>query len=76
MDGRIPIIAAAAGRPVGTVPLGYSPTNGRPYGLAVVAVAGEEAKMLDFMTAWEATMPERKPPPQMVDCDEKISSKV
>jgi amidase len=47
--------------------LGYSPTNGRPYGLAVVATAGEEQKILSFMIAWDATMPARLPPPQVVD---------
>lgn len=67
MDGRIPTIAAAAGSPVGTVPLGYSKTTGRPYGLAVVAAAGQEQKIFQFMSAWDATMPKRLPPPQMVN---------
>ncbi|KAH8601749.1 amidase signature domain-containing protein [Bisporella sp. PMI_857] len=70
MDGRIPTIAAAAGCPVGTVPLGYSKTNGRPFGLAVVAAAGDDQKILNFMAAWDETMPKRKPPPQLVDWDE------
>jgi amidase len=76
MDGRIVTIAAAAGYPVGTVPLGYSPTNGRPYGIAVVAAAGEERKILNFMSAWDETLPKRKPPPQIVDWDQKPSLKV
>ncbi|KAF7958928.1 hypothetical protein EAE96_002454 [Botrytis aclada] len=57
MDGRIPTIAAAAEYPVGTVPLGYSRTNGRPFGLAVVALANEEHKILQFMTAWDEITP-------------------
>ncbi|KAK0123882.1 hypothetical protein ONS95_008874 [Cadophora gregata] len=76
MDGRIPTIAAAAGCPVGTVPLGYSPTNGRPYGLAIVAAAGKDDHIIKFMSAWDATMPKRKPPPQMVEWAETLSSKV
>jgi amidase len=76
IDGRIPTIAAAAGCPVGTVPLGYSPTNGRPYGLAAVVGAGEEGKMLKFMSARDATMLKRKPPPQMVNWNKKLSPKV
>ncbi|TGO65068.1 hypothetical protein BCON_0004g00650 [Botryotinia convoluta] len=67
MDGRIPTIAAAAGCPVGTVPLGYSQTNGRPFGLAVVALANEEHKILQFMTAWDEFTPSHLPPPQLMD---------
>ncbi|THV53167.1 hypothetical protein BGAL_0057g00070 [Botrytis galanthina] len=67
VDGRMPTIAAAAGYPVGTVPLGYSQTNGRPFELAVVALANEEHKMMQFMTAWDKITPSRLPPPQLVD---------
>lgn len=63
----MPTIAAAAGYPVGTVPLGYSQTNGRPFELAVVALANEEHKMVQFMTAWDKITPSRLPPPQIVD---------
>ncbi|KAH6848069.1 amidase signature domain-containing protein [Chaetomium sp. MPI-CAGE-AT-0009] len=67
MDGRIPTIAAAAGYPVGTMPLGYSKTNGRPFGACIISDAEGEAKILKAMNAWHATMPTRKPPPQLVD---------
>ena len=67
MDGRIPTIAAAAGYPVGTMPLGYSKTNGRAFGACIISGAGGEAKILRAMNAWHATMPARKPPPQLVD---------
>ena len=67
MDGRIPTIAAAAGYPVGTMPLGYSKTNGRAFGACIISNAGGEAKILRAMNAWHATMPSRKPPPQLVD---------
>ncbi|TGO31342.1 hypothetical protein BPAE_0001g02420 [Botrytis paeoniae] len=76
VDDRIPTIAAAAGYPVGTVPLGYSQTNGRPFGLAVVALGNEEHKILQFMTAWDEFTPsptepgkkfaERQPPKVVV----------
>ncbi|KAJ8128010.1 hypothetical protein O1611_g5628 [Lasiodiplodia mahajangana] len=66
IDGRIPTIAAAAGYPVGTMPLGYSVSNGRPFGMCIVAAAGQEGKMLQAMSAWEATIGDRKPPPQML----------
>lgn len=66
MDGRIPTIAAAAGCPVGTMPMGYSMTNGRAFGACVVAAAHGEAKILRAMSAWHATMPGRKAPPQLV----------
>jgi hypothetical protein len=65
MDGRIPTIAAAAGYPVGTMPLGYSVTNGRPFGMCIVAAAGQEDKILRAMRAWDATIGKRKTPPQL-----------
>ncbi|KAI0191098.1 amidase signature enzyme [Astrocystis sublimbata] len=63
MDGRIPTIAAAAGYPVGTMPLGYSETNGRPFGVCIIARAGQEDKILRAMSAWELSVGKRKPPP-------------
>lgn len=71
MDGRIPTIAAAAGYPVGTMPMGYSVTNGRAFGACVVAAAHGEAKILRAMSAWHATMPARKPPPMLVQWAEE-----
>jgi len=66
MDGRIPTIAAAAGYPVGTMPLGYSKDNGRAFGACIISGAGSEAKILQAMSAWHATMPPPKPPPQLI----------
>ncbi|KAI1110907.1 amidase signature domain-containing protein [Nemania sp. NC0429] len=75
MDGRIPTIAAAAGYPVGTMPLGYSKSNGRPFGMCVVASEWQEGKILQAMSAWEAMVEKRKPPPQMINGpDEKDRS--
>lgn len=66
LDSRIVTIAAAAGYPCGVVPLGYADSyNGRAYGVAIVAKAGEEGKILKAMSAWEVTMPARKLPPSL-----------
>jgi len=65
--GRSATVAALAGYPVGTVPLGYARFNGRPYGMAVIARANEEGLILRVMSAWEATFPKRQPPPALVD---------
>lgn len=54
MNGRIPAIAAAVGYPVGTVPLGYSKTNGRPFRVCVVTTARKEEKMFRAVSAWNA----------------------
>ncbi|KAI1378149.1 amidase signature domain-containing protein [Hypoxylon crocopeplum] len=67
-DCRITTIAAAAGYPVGIVPLGYADFNGRAFGLVIVAGEGREDQILEFMSAWEASNPTlRKPPPQLVE---------
>ena len=68
LDGRIVTVAAAAGYPAGVAPLGYADNyNGRAYGVAIVAKAGEEGKILQAMSAWEKTMPRRIPPPQLAN---------
>ncbi|KAI1119751.1 amidase signature domain-containing protein [Nemania abortiva] len=76
-DCRICTIAAAAGYPIGIVPLGYAPFNGRGFGLIVVAGAGKEDKILSFMSAWEASHPELpKPPSQLVKNTSAIDASV
>ncbi|UKZ74712.1 hypothetical protein TrVFT333_002382 [Trichoderma virens FT-333] len=68
LDGRIVTVAAAAGYPAGVAPLGYADNyNGRAYGVAIVAKAGDEGKILQAMSAWEKTMPRRIPPPQLAN---------
>ncbi|TVY78524.1 putative amidase [Lachnellula suecica] len=67
LDGRVVTVAAAAGYPCGVVPLGYADNyNGRPYGAVFVGRAGSEGRILQAMSAWEATMPARRPPPLLV----------
>lgn len=49
-------IAAGAGYPVGTLPLGYLNFNGRPFGLQIIAKAHQEALIIQVQSAWEKTM--------------------
>ncbi|MCJ1359552.1 MAG: hypothetical protein MMC33_009554 [Icmadophila ericetorum] len=74
MDGRIPTIAAAAGSPIASVPLGYyTKGNGRPFAMAIVAKAGQEDKIFRAMSAWEAlsstdpALSGRRAPPLLVN---------
>ena len=67
-DARMASVAAAAGYPVGVVPLGFADFNGRAFGMNVIARAGEEHKIVQAMSAWAATFPDaRAPPPMLVD---------
>lgn len=69
--GRMMTVAALAGY----LPLGYARFNGRPFGLAVIAPANAETLALSVMSAWEATFPQRKPPPQLRNWGEESSEK-
>lgn len=69
-DARIAGVAAAAGFPVGNVPLGNADFNGRAIGLSVLAPAGREVDILRVMRAWEVSLPNaRQPPPMLVNWD-------
>ena len=69
-------VAAVAGYPVASVPLGYADVNGRAFGMNMIAKAGEEAKMLEIMSAWEVSLPDaRKPPPILVDWESSVADK-
>lgn len=60
--GRFPTIAAAAGHPSVTLPLGYSKQNGRPFGLMALAQANREDLPVSVTSAWEATFGSPKTP--------------
>jgi amidase len=62
-DGPLFSISGTAGYPGATLPLGYLNFNGRPFGLQIVAKAGQEALLIQAQSAWEATFPKRQPPP-------------
>ena len=67
-DARMASVAAAAGYPVGVVPLGFADFNGRAFGMNIIARDGEEYKILHAMRAWEDTFPDaRCPPPMLVN---------
>lgn len=53
-DSSLVSFAAYAGWPSGTVPLGQLKTS-LPYGLFVLARAGEDEKIFQFMSAFEKT---------------------
>ncbi|KAI4257637.1 MAG: hypothetical protein L6R42_005531 [Xanthoria sp. 1 TBL-2021] len=55
-DSRIASVAAAAGFPVATVPLGLADFNGRAFGMLLISPENTEAKMFEVMSAWEATL--------------------
>ncbi|CRL23447.1 Amidase [Penicillium camemberti] len=69
----LPSIAACAGYPIGSVPLGFSIFNGRPFGMEIMSRNGEEEKIFQVISAWEATFPEaRQPPPLLVNWASKL----
>ncbi|KAL8735536.1 MAG: hypothetical protein Q9166_000704 [cf. Caloplaca sp. 2 TL-2023] len=73
-DGRIASVSAAAGSPVGVMPLGYANFNGRAFGMNVIARPNDEGEILEVMSAWRSAFPNaRMPPPMLVheaDCQE------
>ena len=54
------------GYPMATMPLGTLDHLGRPFSLAVIAKAGKEDLIFQFLSAFEATFPKRVVPPQLV----------
>lgn len=74
-DGRIATVAALAGYPVATLPLGYADFNGRAFGLNnIIGLDRQETRILKAMSAWEETFPNaRRPPPMIVDWTTKAT---
>ena len=54
-ESMLVVYAALAGWPIATVPLGNLKNNGQPFGLFVLARAGREDLLLQFMSAHHAT---------------------
>jgi len=71
-EGEWTSLAACAGYPLATLPLGYLDYNGRPFALLAVAKAHQEATLIKVMSAWEATFPARKPPPLEIVGEEEL----
>lgn len=53
-DSPLCVHNAAAGYPVGTVPMSQLRYNGRPFGLCIVGKENGEEALLQFMGAYEA----------------------
>ncbi|KAJ5648058.1 hypothetical protein N7490_004430 [Penicillium lividum] len=66
IDSGLTSLATAAGYPLCAMPLSYLDYNGRPFGVAAIAGKHQEHILVKVMSAWEATFPARKPPPQLV----------
>ncbi|KAI1317387.1 putative glutamyl-tRNA amidotransferase subunit A [Xylariaceae sp. FL0255] len=64
-DSAITSLATGSGYPVAAMPLSYLTFNGRPLGLAALAGKNQDATLIKFLSAWEATFPPRKPPPSL-----------
>ncbi|KAK7941436.1 amidase [Apiospora aurea] len=62
VDSAFCIYAAAAGYPLGHIPLAQLRYNGRPFGLCLMARADGEEALLRFMSLYEATIPPRPVP--------------
>ncbi|KAH0266522.1 hypothetical protein KCU91_g10694, partial [Aureobasidium melanogenum] len=61
-ESAICSIASAAGYPIATMPLGYLSEYEKPFGLSIMARAGEEQVLFKFMSAWETIPPRRRTP--------------
>ncbi|KAH6714418.1 amidase signature domain-containing protein [Leptodontidium sp. MPI-SDFR-AT-0119] len=71
LDSLMVFISAASGiqtgYPIATMPAGVIQADGRPYGLGIMAQAGREDLMFQFMSAFEAHFPPRVVPPRLHD---------
>ncbi len=61
-DGPLFAVAAAAGYPIGTLPLSCLKGNGRPFGCVCLAGVGREDIVLMVMGGWERMVGGRKEP--------------
>ncbi|KAF2242488.1 amidase signature enzyme [Trematosphaeria pertusa] len=62
-DDFLSSIAACAGYPIAQAPLSYLEYNERPFGVSILAKAGQDALLVKVLSAWEATFPRRRSPP-------------
>lgn len=49
------------------MPLGYIDYNGKPFGLAVVGNSGQDGRLLEFMSTFEAIFPQRNHPQPLIE---------
>ena len=63
-EGYASSLAAVAGYPIVTVPLGYL-ASGQPFGMAFIGRRWSEPSLISLMAAWEAVAPARRVPAQL-----------
>ena len=63
-EGYASSLAAVAGYPIVSVPLGYLP-SGQPFGMAFIGRQWSEPMLIGLMAAWEKHSPPRKVPSQL-----------
>ncbi|RHZ70336.1 hypothetical protein CDV55_108201 [Aspergillus turcosus] len=66
-DSQLTKIAAAAGYPIASLPLGFLDYNGRAFGMLAIASANNESKLIEVMSAWDAMFDPVKPPPLLAE---------
>jgi len=69
-ESSLCMYSSAAGYPIACVPVGlvrYSEDKGRPFGLCLVAKAGQEELLLRFMSAFEQAFPSRPLPRPLLE---------
>lgn len=59
------LLLTETGYPIATLPLSYLKLNGRPFGVAAVSAAHNEALLIQLMSAWEVAFPERRVPTEL-----------
>ncbi|KAL7893413.1 amidase signature domain-containing protein [Trichoderma sp. SZMC 28014] len=64
-DSGLSTLASGSGYPIAGMPLGYLQINGRAFGLVALARKHQEATLIKFLSAWDATFHPRKPPPML-----------
>jgi Asp-tRNA(Asn)/Glu-tRNA(Gln) amidotransferase A subunit family amidase len=74
-------VTSRANKPVGypeaVLPLGYMKFNGRPFGVAAIASAHQEALLIQLMSAWEQVFDkERKLPTWVAGDPERLKSEL
>ncbi|RFU32343.1 hypothetical protein B7463_g3979, partial [Scytalidium lignicola] len=69
MDSLMVFISAASGYPIATMPAGVIQADGRPYGLGIMAQAGRENLMFQFMSAFKTHFLPRVVPSRVRDDD-------
>ncbi|KAG4428412.1 hypothetical protein IFR05_016101 [Cadophora sp. M221] len=73
MDALVHKIAAAAGYPIATIPLGIT-NDGRPIGMGIMAQSGNEGLMLQFMNAMEAYFQPTELPKRLLEEQQDLTS--